>query len=52
MELRGEGEGEVVAGVVVHHLQAYQAEPEPGGGNSTAHQDYSVSNRNLQESMK
>ena len=39
MELRGEGEGEVVARVVVHHLQPDHAEPEPGGWNSTAHQD-------------
>ena len=30
VELGGEGPGEVVAGVVVHHLQANHAEPEPG----------------------
>jgi len=42
MELRGEGEWEVVARVVVHHLQCDHAEPEPGSWDGTAHQDYAI----------
>merc|ERR1712183_603377 len=47
MELWGEGEGKVVARVVIHHLQPNHAEPEPGGRNRTAHQDYSRTDRHL-----
>ena len=42
MELQGEGEGEVVARVVVHHLQRDHAEPEPGSWDSATHQDNSI----------
>ena len=42
MELWREGEGKVVARVVIHHLQPNHAEPEPGGRNGAAHQNDSV----------
>ena len=41
VKLGREGKREVVARVVIHHLQPNHAEPEPGGRNRTAHQDYS-----------
>ena len=50
VELRGEGEGEVVSGVVIHHLQLDQTEPEPHQGQGAAHQQHSVGHRNLQTS--
>ena len=43
MELRGEGEREVISGVVIHHLELDQAEPEPHQGQWAAHQQDSVS---------
>ena len=51
MELRGEGEGEVVAWVVVHHLQPDHAEPDSSGWNSTAHQDNPIADWNLREKI-
>lgn len=43
MELRGEGEREVISGVVIHYLELDQAEPEPHQGQWAAHQQDSVS---------
>jgi len=47
VELGGEGEGEVVAGVVIHHLEADHAEPEPHERQGAAHQQGAVTHRDL-----
>ena len=42
VELWGEEQREVVAGVVVDNLHADHTEPEPGQGDGTSHQQDSV----------
>ena len=42
VELRGEAEREVVAGVVIDDLHLYQTEPEPHQRDGTAHQQNAV----------
>ena len=42
VELRGEAEREVVAGVVIDDLHLYQTEPEPHQRNGTSHQQNTV----------
>ena len=42
VELRGEAEREVVAGVVIDDLHLYQTEPQPHQRDGTAHQQNAV----------